>query len=72
MKKETNLKVGDLLHNEETQVSFILVEYYKNAGPPCYFWKMLSLKSGTLVHIQAAELNKEILKQNASWVVIKS
>ena len=72
MKKNASLKVGDLLYNEETEVSFILVEHYKKAGPPRYFWKMLSLKSGALVHIQAAELNKEILKQEASWVVIES
>ena len=72
MKKGISLKVGDMLYNEETKVSFILVEHYKQARPPRNFWKMLSLKSGSLVHIRASELNKEILKPNARWVIIES
>jgi hypothetical protein len=70
--REVTLKIGDLLYNKETKVSFILVEHYQDRSPPQYFWKMLSLKSGALVRIRASELTKEILKQKAGWVIVES
>ena len=73
--KEVTLKIGDLLYNKETKVSFILVEHYEERSHrrrPQHFWKMLSLKSGALVRIGASELTKEISKQKGGWIVIES
>ncbi len=72
MREKIELKVGDLIYNEETKVSFILVEYYQQNAPRQYFWKMFSLKSGAVVSIQASELDKEIRKQKVPWVVLSS